>query len=115
MVQEVNGMPVVQLMKWVNTKDEERRKKRYKFQDEVMRPYWDKMVEEKGIKFVGGSWSDNTGNIVHWSKFETIEDFSKMWDDERWQQLRARWAFFVDDLSIRLLRPGLTVPEDLFK
>ena len=79
-------MPVVQLMEWVNPKDEERRKKRYKFQDEVMMPYWKKMVEEKDIKVKGSDWSDNTGHIVFWSKFETMEDFAKMWDDERWQQ-----------------------------
>jgi len=108
-------MPVVQLYEYDNPKDEERSKKMRKFGREVMRPYWEKLVKEKDIKVESSSWADNTGRTIYWTKFETMEDFSKMRDDERWQQMRARWAYFVDNARIRLLRPGLTVPEDLFK
>lgn len=110
-----NRMTVVLMTEHDNPKDEERNNKKRKFGTEVMRPYWEKLVEEKGIKSEGGNWSDNTGHIIGWYKFETMEDFSKMWDDERWQQMMARWTHFVDNASTRLLRPGLTVPEDLFK
>ena len=71
------------------------------------------MVEEKGIKFKGSAWSDNTGHMVGWAEFETMEDFSKMWEDERNQQMWAAWVYLVDSARIRLLRPSLDVPEDL--
>jgi len=108
-------MPVVQLLEYDISKDEERRNKGRKFGNEVMFPYWKKLVEEKDIKVESSNWSDNTGHKVHWTRFETMEDFSKIRDDERWQQMMARWANFADNVRIRLLRPGLTIPEDLFK
>ena len=111
---KVTGMPVVYLMEWDIPKDEERSEKRRKWFREVMMPNWEKIVEEKGIKFKGGSWSDNTGHTIWWNRFETMEDFAKAWDDERWQQMSARWAYFVDNLRIRLLRPSVTIPEDMW-
>jgi len=80
-----------------------------------MMPYGKKHVEEKGIKVKGDSWGDNTGHIVGWAEFETMEAFAKFWDDERWQQIRARHAYLVDNKRIRLLRPSFTIPEDLWK
>ena len=101
------------MSEWDNPKDPERNRKRLKFQSEVWKPYWDKLVKEKGIKFKSRSWSDNTGYIISWGEFETMEDFSKAWEDERHQQMWAAWTFLVDNARIRLLRPGLTIPEDL--
>ena len=110
---KVTGMPVVGIVEWDNPKDRDRNEKRLKFGSEVMMPYWEKLVKEKGIKFKGGAWSDNTGHMINWTEFETMEDFSKMWEDERWQQMRGQWAYLADNVRIRLLRPTLTIPEDL--
>jgi len=110
---KVTGMPVVGIVEWDNPKDEERNKKRLKFGREVMMPYWEKLVKEKGIKAEGGAWSDNTGHMISWWEFETMEDFSKMWEDKRWQQMRGQWTYYADNVSIRLLRPSIDIPEDL--
>ena len=107
-------MPVALIVESDKPKDEERNKKRLKFTREVFGPYWKKLVEEKGIKEESSNWSDNTGRHVSWVRFETMEDFAKMWNDERWQQMMARWVYFVDNVRIRLLRPGVTIPEDLW-
>jgi hypothetical protein len=108
-------MPVVELMEYENPKDEEKNAKRRKFQSKVMRPYWEKLVKAKDIKVESSGWADNTGNMVHWTKFETLEDAAKAWNDPQWQQLRARWAYFANNITIRLLRPSFTIPEDMFK
>ena len=107
-------MKVVVLWEWDNPKDEARDKKRREFGTEVLTPYWRKLVEEKGIKSKGDWWSDNTGHMVSWFEFETLEDFAKMWNDERFQQIWARLAFLVDNARIRLLRQAITIPEDLW-
>ena len=112
---KVNGMPVVMLSEYDNPQDEERNKRKRKFSSEVMRPHWEKLLKEKGIKVESSGWSDNTGHMVFWNVFETMEDFAKIWEDEKWQQIRTRWPRFVDNLSYRLMRPALNVPEDLFK
>ena len=113
MVQEETGMPLVLLLEWDNPKDEERNEKRLKFANEVWTPYSQKLMKEKDVKVESSVWSDNTGHMVQWIKFETMEDFAKMWNDERQQQMIARWAYLVDNVRIRLLRPLLTIPEDL--
>ena len=43
-------MPVIQLMECDNPKDEERKKKERKLGSEVMRPYWEKLMNEKDLK-----------------------------------------------------------------
>jgi hypothetical protein len=106
-------MSIVLLSEADYPKDEERDKKRVKFSRDVLFPYYEKMVKEKGIKVKFSLWVDNTGHLVSWSEFETMEDFAKMWNDERWQHIMARRARLVDNVSFRLLRPGFYIPEDL--
>jgi len=106
-------MPVVFMREWDNPKDEERNEKRRKYGREVWNPYWKKLVEEKGIKAKGSIWVDNTGHVVVWGEYETMEDFSKMWEDERLQQMWSQQAYFADNVRHRLLRPSITIPEDL--
>jgi len=106
-------MPVVLLLEWDNPKDEARNEKRRKF-EEVITSYRKTLVEEKGIKLKFSGWADGTGHIVTWWEFETMEDFAKMWNDEKWQQMIARWTYLVDNASVRLLRPAITVPKELF-
>jgi hypothetical protein len=79
---------------------------------EVAQPYWKKLIEEKDIKVEPSVWFDNTGHVVEWHKYETMENFCKFWNDERAQQNWARYAYLVDNMKIRLLRPSVTIPEE---
>lgn len=108
-------MPVVLLVEWDNPKCDERNKERQKYQNEVWSPYGEKLIEEKGVKVKSSGWSDNTGHIVVWREYDSMEDFAKEWEDERNQQMWARWTHFADNIRYRLLRPSITVPEDLLK
>ena len=101
------------LVEWDNPKCEERNAKRKKFVAEVIRPYWDKLLEKKNIKVEPTGWAENTGHFVVLYNFETVEDFSKVWGDERWHQNVARWTYLVDNARMRLLRSYVTMPEDL--
>jgi len=109
-------MKAVLMIERHTPKDEERNKKRLKHNYEVMGPYWEKLVDEKGINQVGsGAWADNMGYLVNWIEFETMEDFAKLWEDEGWQKLFAQWVKLVDNVRIRLLRPSIKTyegPED---
>ena len=80
-----------------------------------MTPYIKKLVKEKGIKVESSNWRDDTGHRVNWYKFESMEDFTKMGNDERRQQITARWALLADNVRIRLLMPVSTIPLDLWK
>ena len=110
---KVTVMTVVQLVEWDNPKDPERHIKQLKYWSEVIGPYWDKLVKEKGIKVESTAWSDNTGHMINWNEFETVEDFAKLWEDEGWQQRLAAFQHLLDNMRIRLLRPSLTIPEEL--
>ncbi len=97
-------MKVVIMCEYDHPKDEERNEKRLKFLNEVAQPYWKNLVKEKDIKLEPSAWTDNTGHAVEWHKFETIEDFAKIWDDVSIQQNLARYSCFVDNMRIRVLR-----------
>lgn len=107
----MSTMTVVLLWEWDNPKDEARNKKRLKFDREEGAPFWEKKRKE-GIKLKMTSWSDNTGHIVGWMEFETMDDFSKLWEDKEWQQQVTKWSYLVDNVSVRLLRPTITLPEE---
>ena len=81
---QVNALKVVLLVEWDNPKDETRNKKRLKHGSEVGTPYYEKKREE-GIKWEMSGWSDNTGHMIGWHEFETVEDFAKIWNDEEFQ------------------------------
>jgi len=107
----VNTLKVVLLLEQDDPKDEARNKKRLKYSREVEWPYHEKKREE-GVKWEITGWSDNTGHIVGWWEFETMEDFAKIWTDEEFQQIMARHAYLADNISFRLLRPTITLPEE---
>ena len=107
------GVPVVLLIEWDNPRDEERNKKRLKHEWEVSDPHWIKMVKEKDIKVDSSIWAENTGHMYMWMKFETMEDFAKMWNDERHQQIWAQWAKLRENVKNHLLRPEITIPENV--
>ena len=102
-------MKVVFLVEWDNAKDESRYKK-YAEQLKEPRPEWFKKLVEEGI-FKGRNWTDNTGHIIRWVEFENMEAFSKLWNNEEWQKMWLSFNPVVDNLSLRLLRPSVTIPE----
>jgi len=94
-----------------NPKDEARNKKRLKLSREVGMPYIEKKQKE-GIKLKVSGWADNTGHMIGWWEFETMDDFAKIWNDEEFQQIMARRTYLVDNASFRLLRPSIWLAEE---
>ena len=56
-------------------------------------------------------WSDNTGTILYWFPFESMEKFAEFYGDKEVQKMMARASGLLDDIKIRLLRPGITISE----
>ena len=107
-------MSVVLLVEWDNPKDTARNKKRLDLEEDHMKPHLEKLINEKGIRVKVSSWTDNTGHIIHWYKYETMDEFAIMWLDERWQRILVDHSYYVDNTRIRLLGPQINHPEDLF-
>jgi len=101
-------MPVYLLWEWENPKEEERNKMRYKLGDEVRR-YREKKLKE-GVRWEVLALTDNTRRSVVLYTFETMEDFDKIWNDEEWQRAESQWSYYVDNCTVRILRPSIRVP-----
>ena len=102
-------MKVLLVTEWTNPKEPERNKARYKLTDE-MRPYWEKLVQEKGIKVRTSGWGSGGGQMMNIVEFETFEDFEKMNTDPEWRKLRSKWAYTVDNVRIRIMFPSFQMP-----
>jgi len=101
-------MSVAIMYKFNTPKKTERNKKRYEFQNEVMRPYWEKKDKEVKVKRTG--WSNGSGFVIAWWEFETSEDFNKVWGDEEFQIMMARYSYFVDNVKTLVLWPSKQIP-----
>ncbi len=66
-------------------------------------------VEEGVLK--RGDWGDNTGQIINWNEFESIELFSEMWANEEWQNHMMELIPLVDNIRYRLFKPSLGIQE----
>lgn len=102
-------MEVVMMVKFNTPKAPERNKKRYEFGAENNRPYYDKKVKE-GVKWNAKEWSNGSGTVIGWHEFETLEDFNKVWGDEEFQKIMARWSYFVDNCIVQVLWPAKSLP-----
>jgi hypothetical protein len=102
-------MKVVLLVEWDNAKDESRYKKYAEQNREPIPEWWTKLAEETNVK--SGEWADNTGHMVNWLEFENIEAYAKLWGNEEWHKFWLSRNPFRDNLSFRLLRPSIPVPE----
>jgi len=107
-------MSVVLLIEWDNPKDTARNRKRLDLEEDNMKPRLEELIEEKGIGVKVSSWTDNTGHIIRWYKYETMDEFAIMWMDERWQFYLAEHSHYVDNTRIRLLRQQINHPEERF-
>ena len=104
------------MVKWVlcveyrNPKDEARGKRLLDLQ---------KKLEGKAEKWVKSGllspdveiFTDNTGLFVYWFPFESMEKFGKFYDNEEVQKVFAIASGLLDDIRIRLLRPGIDVSD----
>lgn len=104
-------MKVGMIFEWDNPKDEERNKKRLEKSKEI-NEYFYKIAEERRIKAKGSVWADGTGHVIQWSENESLEEFSKWWEDMHLQQLLAELSLLVDNMNIRLLRPMIPGVDD---
>ena len=105
------ALTVVLLVEWDNPKEEERLEKRYKFTREVTDPYWQEKMEEGIVKDVS-DWADNTGHRIKWIKFESMDNFAKIWGENEYHRGTTGFSRLVDNLRYRLLRPTIKFNED---
>lgn len=107
---EVSDMKCVLCMEYRPPKDEARGKQLAELQ---------KTVAEKAAQWTKSGllspdvaiWADNTGRIMYWFPFESMDKFAKFYAHEEVQKLMAKTSVLLDDISIRLLRPGLDVTD----
>jgi hypothetical protein len=56
------------------------------------------------VKWKNEDYTDGTNTIGGIGTFETVEDFSKIWGDEEFQDIVSRWSYYVDNCNVRILR-----------
>ena len=101
------------MYEWNFPKEPERRKKGYDIAEKVFVPYYKKKREE-GVKCKVTDYADGSNSFVGWFEFETMEDFSKIWGDDEFQEIFTRWSYYVDNCKARILRPMISLkPESL--
>jgi hypothetical protein len=103
---------VLLFREWDNPKDEERRKKYAELtNDTALRERFEKLGVIKSMK----GWADGTGHIISLWEFESMEDFTKLWNDMEFQRGLVRGYRVVDNLRIRICRPSTLHPVTLEK
>jgi hypothetical protein len=107
----VDDVSVYLLWEWENAKEEERTKMRRNHYVEVLRPYYEKKRSE-GVDWESLDLTDGTGRMVRLDKFDDIDDFDKIWNDEEWQKACARYSYFVDNIRVRILRPSILIKPE---
>lgn len=110
-MQDVVYMKVLIITEWTNPKEPERNKTRYKLGDE-MRPYRDKLVQEKGIKARFQGWSLNNGQMLNTAEFETFEDFEKMMTDQEWRRYLSKYSYLCDNARTRIMFESFQMPPE---
>jgi hypothetical protein len=107
---EVRSMKCVLCIEYSSPKDEARGKQLLDLQKKVVgkAEEWTK----KGLISPDvGLWADNTGRIMYWFPFESMEKFARFYGHEEVQKMMAVASGLLDDISIRLLRPGIDVSD----
>ena len=106
-------MSVVLMWEHDNAKDEERYRKYAEFvtwRKGLAKKYakyvdlFYKMTQEGKLKY--NAWADNTGHVITWYEFDSIESFAKMWSLDEWHQYMLEANPLVDNVRMRLLRQG---------
>lgn len=99
-------MAVVLMMEWDNPKEATRLKEYREATRDVS--LWDQRAKN-GIVKSFASWTDGSGHMIFWVEFENVEGSAKLWGDKEYQMFTTRLHPLVDNLHIRLLRPGIVV------
>jgi hypothetical protein len=76
-----------------------------KYLKEEQSPYLENL-SKTDIKYSMSVWNDNSGVTLIWIEFETVEDFSQVWEDMDFQRLMSHRALLVE-CKMRILRPGI--------
>ena len=101
-------MTVILLLEWDNA-NEETRLKKYRETVPKRQKFWQKKIEEGIVKNMSGG-SDITRHMIGLVEFENWDAFAKVYSDEEFQMMFVELCHLVDNLSYRLLRPGITIP-----
>ena len=104
-------MSVYLLWEWENAKEEERTRMRRSHYVEVLRPYYEKKRSE-GVDWESLDLTDGTGRMVRLDRFAGMDDFDRVWNDEFWQKACARYSYFVDNMTVRILRPSILIKPE---
>jgi len=104
-------MKVLVVTEYTNPKEPERNKARYKLGDE-MRPYREKLVQEKEIKVRFSGWSMNNGQMLSTAEFETFEDFEKMTTDPEWRRYLSKASYLHDNIRTRIMYESFQMPPE---
>ncbi|MHA2074510.1 MAG: hypothetical protein ACW97X_07815 [Candidatus Hodarchaeales archaeon] len=70
--------------------------------------FFEKKVKERILSSVS-NWTDNTNHLVVWIEFGITQNSAKFYDEEEFHQLATDYAKIADNVSIRALRPGISV------
>ena len=97
----------IYILEYDNAKDQERFEKYIEFIREEWLPYVNKLQEDGVCK--RSAFADNTGHIIGIYEFDDLEAFSKVWNDDKWQQLMIRYGQMVDNARTRLCRPSMII------
>ncbi len=84
----------------------ERLEEYWKYIKESMSPTFEKLTKKYSFEPI--NFGDNTGHMVGLYILEDTEQFSKIWNDEEYQNTMSGFALRVDNLSYRLGRPPIS-------
>ena len=96
-------MAVVLFSEWDNAKDEPRYTKYLEYSRGKGMEWWRSKVKEGVVKNIT-SWADNTGHIILWAEFDSIDSVGKLWKDEGFHNTNREFAPLVDNMKTRLMR-----------
>jgi hypothetical protein len=68
------------------------------------REFFEKIFKENKVRT--SMWAKGTGNIVWLLEFEDIDDFSKLWSNEKYQRSVVGISHFVDNMTMRVFHPA---------
>ena len=103
-------MKVLLFREWENPKDEERRKK---YAELTTAGTFAEQFKKLGAS--PSAWADGTGHIVSIIEFNSMEDFTTIWNDFEWHRWHAQFYRAVDNFRIRICRPAGIHPVTLEK
>ena len=97
-------MTVIMMYEFNHPKEPDRRIKGYEIAEKTFVPYYVK-TQKAGVKWKVEDFTDGTNSVIGMCMFDTLDDFSKIWGDEEFQDIFSCWTYYVDNCKVRILRP----------